>query len=624
MSGNKARPGAENAAHPEAPKQKKQRKPTKASKASQPKDDGASQSDLLVRLAMERYRLGRTSAGESFAVSVDGPLIARMLRGGRSSLRAQLADEFNERFGKVPNSSALADAMLVLQGQAERAQPEEVSLRLAHHKDGCVVDLGDPTGRVVCVGSSGWAVKERSPVLFRRTELTGVLPLPTQPGDLNALRQLLNLSEDSWQLVVGLLVCALIPGIPHPIIWIGGLQGTGKSTAASVLARVIDPGPAVLRSPPRDLEQWAVSASGSWVVVIDNLSRIPEWLSDGLCRAVTGEAVVRRRLYSNQQLSVIHFRRVIIVTSIDAGDLRGDLAERLVPIDLEDIPADKRREDAELQQAFERSHPAILSGLLDVVSRVLAILPNVQLVEKSRMADFHRVLAAVDQAMGFHSLDVYLGQRDRIAGEVIDSDPIADAVARFAQKEDVWTGTASDLLERLTPERPPRDWPKKPRGFSGALRRVIPALRQTGVQVIPPSNERREATRSRRRIWEIRLLQVNQDSTVQTVQQSREEPDYENEADSELDGQSNQPPNHPANRPQDWGASGVEHPPQDGVDDSDGSITWTFGEGPAGEGLVASDEQEAVSEREAIQAEETLSDSEFHAALDSGPDDVPF
>ena len=50
-----------------------------------------STTSLLVNLALEVYRLGVTATGEPFAVPVDGPNVARLLRGGRRSVRADLA-----------------------------------------------------------------------------------------------------------------------------------------------------------------------------------------------------------------------------------------------------------------------------------------------------------------------------------------------------------------------------------------------------------------------------------------------------------------------------------------------------------------------------------------------------
>ncbi len=251
----------------------------------------------LVALAEARYQLGTSSTGEPYAVARPGhgPHVARMLRGGQASLRAELAATFAQLHQRAPNSSALADALLVLEGRAMNIQPVEPALRVARHPGGLVLDLGDPTGQVVVLTPAGWELAERSPVLFRRTKATGTLPPPQPGGRLEELRErrLVNLTDASWPLALAWLVAALVPDIPHPIPLLCGEQGTGKSTTAKMLARLVDPSPAELRTGPKDLEQWAVAAAGSWLVVLDNISGVAPWLSDALCRAVTGDGLVR-------------------------------------------------------------------------------------------------------------------------------------------------------------------------------------------------------------------------------------------------------------------------------------------------------------------------------------------
>src|SRR5690554_4633419 len=58
----------------------------------EPDDDGRkSQKDRLADLAVELFDLVVDATGAPFAVPKDGPGIARPLRGGRKSLRAELA-----------------------------------------------------------------------------------------------------------------------------------------------------------------------------------------------------------------------------------------------------------------------------------------------------------------------------------------------------------------------------------------------------------------------------------------------------------------------------------------------------------------------------------------------------
>ncbi len=458
-----------------------------------------STSESLVRLALERYRLGRSETDEPFAETTNGPRIALMFRGSARALRATLTREYRAVYSRTPSASALADALTALEGEALDCPHEPVYLRVAPHGDGVVLDLGDPAGRAVVVKPGAWQLVERSPVLFRRTALTDPLPVPHCGGDLAELRELVHLDDEGWALVEGWMVAALREA-PCPILLFGGPQGAGKSTAARMVARLIDPSPANLRTPPEGPRDWVVSASASWVVPIDNVSTIVPWWSDALCRAVTGDGWVPRSLFTDSDVAVLFFRRPIVLTSIDAGALRGDLGDRLLLVDLAPIAERERRTDAELRAAYEAMRPRLLGALLDRLAAVLAVLPGVHLDRLPRMADFGAVLAALDRLDGVDGrrLPVYLDQRVRVAETILDSDPVAGSILALVESGP-WEGTAGELLARLTPERPARGWPASARGMAGRLLRLVTALAEVGIVV----EYARASDRSRRRTWRI-------------------------------------------------------------------------------------------------------------------------
>ncbi|WP_163550531.1 ATP-binding protein [Candidatus Frankia nodulisporulans] len=447
-------------------------------------DDGGSgsQATRLVGLARERYRVVLGSDSRSYAVDSEGPMVALSLR-GRDGLRTRLATAYYDRFGSTPGGGALSDALTVLEGTASAHDPEPIGLRVAGTVDGGVVlDLGTVDGRCVLVDAHGWSILDRSPVLFRRTALTAPLPIPARPGDLAALRALLNVSDAGFRLLVGWLVAAFLPDIPHPILVLTGEQGTAKSTAARLTVCLLDPSPAPLRSAPRDVRQWSVTASASWIVALDNVSAVQPWFSDTLCKAVTGDGMVDRALYTDDDVTVISYRRVLAMTSIDAGDLAGDLAERILPLELTRIDPAHRRTDAEIAAAYDAARPAVLAALLDLLAQVLAALPAVRVAELPRMADFARVLAALDQVTGWSTLPDYTAAAVDLAAVVLAADPVADAIRRHLSRVGPWTGTAEALYGELAaPDPRPRTWPKSARGLSGALRRLAPALRAQGV-----------------------------------------------------------------------------------------------------------------------------------------------
>ena len=442
-----------------------------------------SQATVLAELAIDRFDLGVTPEGEPYATPKTGPRLVRMLRGGRTSLRAELARAYFERCQSAPSQAALADALQVLTGMANELEPTPLHLRVARHGGALVLDLGDATGRAVVIRPDGWEV-DQAPVLFRRTELTGALPEPQRGADMSALWGQLNAAQRYQAVIAAVLVSALMPDMPHVITALTGEQGTGKTTAMKMLAAIIDPSPAQVRKAPRDAEQWTTAAAGSWVVALDNLSGVPDQISDALARASTGDGDVRRRLYSDGDLHVIAFLRVVFLNGIDLGALNDDLVDRLVTITLERIPDHQRRKDADMTRDWQAAHPRVLGALLDLTCRVLRALPTVELDAPPRMADFGYVLAAVDRVLGTEGMATYIGSRTEMAEEVVTSDPVLAALATSVTEE--FLGTSAELLALITPDRldwkAPKDWPTA-RQLTGIVKRRAPSLRRVGWTV---------------------------------------------------------------------------------------------------------------------------------------------
>ncbi|MCC6295789.1 MAG: ATP-binding protein [Pseudomonadales bacterium] len=434
----------------------------------------------LVEIAQRLYTLGCTPDGETFAVPVSGPRVAVTLRGNRQSLRGQLAREYFKTTGRAAPQQALADALLVVEGFAQECAPEALHLRVAERGGATWLDLGDASGLAVRVDASGWEIAA-PPVLFKRTALSGELPTPERGGTLGALWQFLNVGEDDRPLVLAWLVAALYPDIAHPVLAVLGEQGAGKSTALRLLVDCIDASPVPLRKPPRDADSWVTAAAGSWVVSLDNLSDIPGWLSDSICRAVTGDGDVRRKLYTDGDHAVFAYRRVVALNGIDVGAVRGDLGERMLPITLQPIQGAARLCDADIWPQWEAARPRVLGAILDAAAGVAGMIPFVRLESKPRMADYSRIVAAVDAVLKTDGLRTYSGKQGALALDTLSGDAVFAAIAEHCGHG--FTGTAADLFTLINPERPPRGWPTDARAVTQRLRRLAPVMRKAGWRV---------------------------------------------------------------------------------------------------------------------------------------------
>jgi hypothetical protein len=440
---------------------------------------------VLVEIAQDRYRFGTSTDGDTFAVPKAGPQLVSLLRGGKKSLRAQLASEYFARTRRTAPQQALADALLAIEGTAQQDDEQPLHLRVARHDGALWLDLGDATGTAVKVTPAGWTVEASVPVLFRRTALTAALPAPVAGGSLDELWRWLNVEPDDRPLLAAWLVCALRPDTPHPALGLFGEQGTGKTSAMKLVVSTIDATPVPARKPPRDQDSWVTAAAGSWVVGLDNLSDIPAWLSDSICRAVTGDGDVRRRLYTDADLAVFAFRRCIVFNGIDLGGLRGDLADRLVPIHLRRIPDTERLDEESLWPAWTDAHPRILGAVLDLAAAVTRTLPTITLDARPRMADFARIVAAVDTVLGTAGLAHYLAKQGALATDSLTDDHFAAAIRTTLRG--AFTGTSAELLHLVTPPDPdwraPKTWPTTPRAVTTWLHRQAPVMRKAGWTV---------------------------------------------------------------------------------------------------------------------------------------------
>lgn len=467
----------------------------------------------LVGLARERYRFVMSTDARPYAVAIDGPNLALPLR-GKTGVRQRLARLYADTFeGEVASQSALADAMTVLEGLAEDDDPVPVHLRVGSTPDGrIVVDLGAADGRAVVVAPNHWEVVDRSPVLFRRSGAMAPMPEPVRvPGGLDRFHALLNMGRPAFRHLVAWMAAAWLPDIPHPILTCKGEQGTGKSMTAQMAINLVDPSPAARRSQPRDEKAWSRQAFTSWALCLDNISTIPRWLSDTLCKAVTGDGVVDRALFTDDDVVVLSYRRVLAMTTIDAGALAGDLAERVLMVELQLIDGTRRRSEEELHTEFEAARPAVLGALLDLLAGVLAVLPSVRLDSMPRMADFARVLAAVDQVTGWQTLPDYLAASSNVASDALEGDPFGSAVATLVEQAGTWTGTAAQLLEQVQPPygARPLDWPKDATRASGRVKRLAPLLRSVGITV---DDTQRSRDRTRHKL--IVLTRTDPDDTA--------------------------------------------------------------------------------------------------------------
>jgi hypothetical protein len=472
--------------------------------------------------------LFQTPSGDPYVTTVNGDT-PKTWPIPSAGLRTWLARQLLTVTGSPPASRHVEELIRRLQMWAGvSGLVRSVFVRVGHDAESAYLDLRNAAGEVVRVTGDGWQVMPMHPVRFRRPAGMLALPRPVPGGTLEELRAFVNVgAEADWRLLVAWVIAALQPHGPYPALILQGEQGTAKSTTARVLRALLDPAAAPLRSAPQTERDLVISADQSWLLLFDNLSALPPWLADGLCRIATGGGFATRRLYTNAEQVLIDVSRPIILTGIDDLVTRFDLVDRAIVLQLPPIRASARRPEQVFWQRFAEAHPRLLGAVLTTAATALRHRDEVWLPELPRMADFACWATAVERALDWptgSTLRAYQRNRDDAILGLIDGRPVAHAVRTLMERRREWVGTATELLRVLDhgthPSQPHRgSWPSSPVALRNELRRLLPALHAMGIQL----DTWRAPNRMRDRMLRLYREQTNPQSLVRNVHPSTSE-----------------------------------------------------------------------------------------------------
>ena len=334
-------------------------------------------------------------------------------------------------------------------------------------------------------------------MIFRRSELTHPLMQPQRGGTLDGIRALINLPEEDYRLAIGWVVAAYLTGIPHPILLVQGEQGTAKSNLIRTLLALVDPQPAAERTPPKDNREWAIFARASWAFGYDNITDIPPWLSNALCKGVTGDAVLQRVLHSDDDIGVYSFQRVIALTTIAIRhEVAGDLADRILLVEPEVI--DKRRTEADIAAARAAARRRAARRARRRPGSGRRGPPRAARHQRGQRAADGRLRQGARRARhrtGWGTLASYRAKVASLALSLIEGNTFAYAIYRLAtlpspggQEPGPWEGTAAELLDTLRricvdARMATADLPEDVRAVGRQVREIAPSLRKAGIDI---------------------------------------------------------------------------------------------------------------------------------------------
>jgi hypothetical protein len=497
----------------------------------------ASQASFLVDLAASRCDLFCDPSGEAYASFVAAPDTGAHRETHRirsKGFNMWLRSLFYAERDAAPSSEAMASAVKTMMAKAHfDGDRRDVYLRTAPLEGMIYLDMCDPLWRAIEIDVDGFRIVDDPPLHFRREAGMLALPAPSKidpKKGIERLREVLRLRDKrDFVIIAAWLLAALAGRSPYAVLSFLGEPGATKTSAAYAVRSIIDPNASPLRTKPKDPHDVFVAATHSLVVGYNNLSGLPDWLSDTICVVSEGSGESRRELFTDADESLIVACAPFLLTGIENVVKRGDLAQRTLYVHLASVPDGERLTEQTFKARFNRAHADLLGALCAAASAGLRNEKSLKLDSLPRLATFFHWASACERALWRRGefRRAFAANAKDATEDVIEGEQAASVFRRFMAERGNWTGTATQLLADLVAfvRRPVREaeaahaqavkdkddaakektaaalrearetardvlgdgWPKAPNALTGKLKRASPALRNAGVRIDWPT-----------------------------------------------------------------------------------------------------------------------------------------
>lgn len=289
------------------------------------KGGSGSDADEEESAAQKALRLAEDHCDELFHDQFNAPYAAvqvgshtEVLPLKSSRFRNWLCRLYYEFENDVLSSETASNVINVLKAKAEfEGKTRKLNLRIASINEEpftIYYDLTDKDWFVIKITKDGWNTQD-PPIVFRRysNQQSQVYPRKQYLPDIfGRFMNLVNVKgEDNKLLLKCYIISLFYPEIPKPVLMLHGEQGSAKSTLQELIRMLVDPSSISTLTFPRDINELVQKLSHNYIAYFDNVSSIPEWISDQLCRSVTGSGFSKRELYTDDDDVIYNFKRCI-------------------------------------------------------------------------------------------------------------------------------------------------------------------------------------------------------------------------------------------------------------------------------------------------------------------------
>ena len=467
----------------------------------------SSSAEIIVQLALNNSTLFTNEFGIPYTLlEIDN--IYDVLAIDGSKFEHYLSKLYYDKCDKkIANAESINNAIRTLGAKAMfEGKTIPLYLKVAwadpNNKDSIYYDLSDKRRRCIKITkNNGWKIAENQiEVLFKRYGHQSPQLEPLHDYDSNILDNFinsLNIKNEKHKLLVKVwIISLLIPEIAHPILLPYGEKGSAKSTLLRKIKMYIDPSGLDLFSIAYRKEEFIQQLSHNYLCFYDNVKHEPNWLSDEVCRATTGGAASKRKLYSDDDDIPYRYKKILGFAGINVIFTEPDALDRSIKIELDRIRDEENIPDSKIDEELKKQIPGLLGYIFDILSKALEIKDSIggELARLPRMADFAEWGEAIARALGYKPLEFLNTYFENIGEqniEIIEANPFAEAISKFLEYDkQSWISSPTIFINSLREYADSNNidsskFPKNATALSRRLNKIKSNLREgLGIEII--------------------------------------------------------------------------------------------------------------------------------------------
>lgn len=407
----------------------------------------------------------------------------------------------NQETSQIHQDTSYKRAMSLIRNQAQFTDIPEEKLhnRIAMVNGSIYYDLRSNNWQLVKISQDGVEIVEmdsQTPMFERKQHQRQQVQylIDNDRDSLEELVQLLRIPPQFRHIFKVHQISMFLEDVSVPIMVTRGEQGSLKTTITKAVKRTVDPSGEEVSSIPLKRDDQILLLNNRFVPNFDNVSYISPANSDILCRAVTGDGLSKRKLYSDSTEIIYSYKRKIILNGISFGLNRSDLMERCIVYETKAPKNSERITEEEFNEKFNELLPSLLGQIFTVLSKVLKMYKSVklQIKDKPRMADFAVYGECISRALGYDDFSFINDHNEKLkqsAIGIIENDSLANAITKIMESKTEYKDTVQNFFDeakKLVTEdgaKIGKDFPSISNKVQGKIERIRPNLRSIGYEV---------------------------------------------------------------------------------------------------------------------------------------------